>query len=269
MRNLPVFATFKHAVTTVYRHKEVAFKISRTWFALLLFSAIMLACWNPTDPVMKSVYWLTSMAFSIISVVAYMLVAVSWQRFVLLNEMPNIWLGTGHVTMKYFGNLVLALAAIILLLIFVYVLCIFILAAALSFSSEEWRTMIRSDGRYGLITVLFLFLPLLIVVPFNYRLLIKIAAIAVGRSDFSFYDALKCSRWNYWRLLGLFALKFAVSAALFVFLSQMHTLFPNSIGLFGVVIKTTIHVLFLWLLAMLGISINTSLYGFFAEQRNF
>jgi uncharacterized membrane protein len=101
-----------------------------------------------------------------------------------------------------------------------------------------------------------------------YRLSVKLPAVALGRTDFGLGEAWAATDGNFWQLLGLILMFIAcvVIAGLGVFLFSM--LF-GALGTFGLALAVGIQVLVNWVATILGVTLLTSLYGFFVEGRNF
>jgi putative flippase GtrA len=101
------------------------------------------------------------------------------------------------------------------------------------------------------------------------RLSIKLPAVALGRSDFTFRDAWTSSADNFWQLLGVFllnaAIVFGTLLVLILVVNGIGEISPAAAQAVAVVVDTALKLF----LTLFNASIFTSLYGFFVERRDF
>ena len=102
----------------------------------------------------------------------------------------------------------------------------------------------------------------------TYRLSVKLPAVALGRRDFSMRDVWTATEGNNWRLLGLLGL-FFVCMVLVGLGTLLGTLIFSNFGTIGLSISIAIQVMVNWVATILGVTLLTSLYGFFVEGREF
>jgi len=93
-------------------------------------------------------------------------------------------------------------------------------------------------------------------------------AVALGRRDFSMGDAWRATKGNSLRLLGLLIL-FVLSLLLFAAGMFAITYLFGLLGTVGLSLAVAIQVMVNWVATILGVTLLTSLYGFFVEGREF
>jgi hypothetical protein len=93
-------------------------------------------------------------------------------------------------------------------------------------------------------------------------------AVALGRRDFSMGDAWRATRGNSWRMLGLLIL-FVLCMVLIGVLMLAVTYAFGLLGTVGLSLAVAIQVMVNWVATILGVTLLTSLYGFFVEGREF
>lgn len=101
-----------------------------------------------------------------------------------------------------------------------------------------------------------------------YRLMVKLPAIALERTDFTFRDAWAATRDNYWRILGLVISYMLVALTINLVVSTSFSLIFYG-GAIGVVLAAIVSAFLNWVGIIFGISLLTTLYGFFVENRDF
>jgi hypothetical protein len=272
MRQLPVIDTINHAITSTKDNIAFAFHVSWPWILVLLPLSIasnlyiVLNNLRPEPNVQPDMavffkFLMVSAPLLIASVVAYASIAVNWHRYILKDEMAEGWqrLRVDDLTWRYIGNFILILLLMIACGVGVGVLLMlagYIVGAIL-----------------GQTLAMVILVPVMITLYFyaivaTYRLSVKLPAVALGRTDFSMRDAWKATAGNDWRILGLLAL-FIVCMVIIGLVMALGGLIFNSLGAVGISISIAIQVLVNWLATILGVTLLTSLYGYFVEERNF
>jgi hypothetical protein len=271
MRKLPVFAALQHVFSTVLNNVGMAFKVSWAWIIVLIAPGLYFAYSLPSDPEVinsqpeKYASLLTAIAvFAIFQLIAFASIAVNWHRYILLNEVPvgkdQLRLD-GHVW-RYIGNSLLAS----LMVMFPFGFLVGFAFAIMNPSAEA----LQSQRPLQVFLSLW---PLLIIMvlcaAFLYRMLIKLPAVALGRRDYKFPNALADSKGSFWNIVG-FVLLFSIALMLpSLALGWLSGLLIAALGVIGALISAVLQVLYQWLSLIIGISALTSLYGFFAEKREF
>lgn len=259
-RKLPVGTCIRHAVNSVRNNISYAFRISWPWYGAIVVLSIanfallgVLAAGGNLDLTPFGVVLLVAA-----SLVAFAAIAVNWHRYILLDEVPkggDIFRLDGK-TWRYLGNLFLV--AFILSIISTFTIGPLIALAVGLYSYAVIAVMII----IGLIVFLFMAI-------FSVRLSVKLPAVALGRQDFSFSHALAATRGNTPQLflLVLFQLALAIGVSLFMLFLEYLTVSIHPI--FGFIVGLLVQLFLNWILLIFGITILTSLYGFFVEQRDF
>jgi hypothetical protein len=264
MRKLPVFKALGHAIRSTTDNIGFAFHISWPWMLMLLPITIagniyltLNAAQNPNEFDPKSLFLILLM--TIPAVIAYSSIAVNWHRYILLDEVAEGWsrLRIDGLMWRYIGN-----AVGIFLLMFIFGLVVgFIGGAALALFGVTGQTKLIVAAIGYLILFAY-------VIVWSYRLSLKLPSIAIGRKNFTLRDAWKATDRNFWRILGIVLLFFLclVLVALAMFLL---TYLFGQMGTLGLSVLLAIQVAVNWVATILGVTLLTSLYGFFVEGREF
>jgi hypothetical protein len=262
MRLLPVTDAFQHALRSTTNNFGFAWYVSWPWMAvllpILLIGNIYIFTASGGDPEqIGAAAGTTSILMALINALAFSSIAVNWHRYVLLDEVPQgpQRLRLDDTVWRYFGNTLL-----IFLIIFgasFVVSFVFVLLAALI-------------GTFGnALAILVIAVLGLLGISAFYRLGIKLPAVALYRRDFGLKDAWQASAGNGWRVLGVALLYFltAFGAGLALWIVSAAIGFVGGIAALAVLIA--IQLVVSWVLTILGVTMLTSLYGFFVERRNF
>jgi hypothetical protein len=272
MRQLPVIKAINHAIKSTTDNLAFAFHVSWPWILVMLplnvatNLYIVLNNLQPDrggepDPAAIAKFFMVSAPLAIASVIAYASIAVNWHRYILLDEIANGWqrLRIDSLTWRYIGNFIL----IFLLLM----ACSFGAGLVLVLAGFILRAIV-GDTVMAVILVPVIFALYFYAIVATYRLSVKLPAVALGRSDFSMGDAWSATTGNDWRMLALLGL-FIVCVLLVGLVTLMATLIFNNLGTVGLSVSIAIQVLINWVATILGVTLLTSLYGFFVENREF
>jgi hypothetical protein len=273
MRRLPILAAFSHVWATVFRNVGSAFRLSWPWLLILgLLISIVLASsetlfGTPESPKSGGRIFATAFLLIFVYLLAFASIAVNWHRFVLLDEMPSglkILRLDGSVW-RYLGNL---------LLILLIAALPFGIAIAIILNAIDTSTVPDSDGEslfaglspFAIVLFLAVLMVLNIVI---YRLMIKLPAVALGHQDYGLAQAWEDSKGNALPILGfavLFYLSMTIPQKLLDWAGET---LADKLGFFGNLQLIIVSILFQWFTLIVGISALTTLYGFFAEKREF
>jgi hypothetical protein len=97
---------------------------------------------------------------------------------------------------------------------------------------------------------------------------VKLPSVARGRTDFNVRDAWRATDGNFWQILGLVLLFFIWLLIVGLAMLLVTYLF-GQLGTLGLSISLAIQVAVNWVATILGVTLLTSLYGFFVEGREF
>lgn len=247
MRKLSPTKAISHALNSVWNYRQVAARIALPWLPLLLLCGIAEVYFAPPEAAPGEIPSIPpiQIATFLVSLIATSSMAVSWQRFILRDEVSRGLRIDGNV-LRYAGfNFLLLIATIIP--------SVLLLALALVESSAALLALPAVVLIGGIVT----------------RLSIRFPAISLGNHAFTFRDAWRASAGNFWQCLGVFALSWALTlGGLFILilggsaLSQVN----GALGDLAVTVAVIVMQLFY---AIFNASIFTSLYGFFVERREF
>jgi hypothetical protein len=266
MKELPVSDVMAHMLRSTFNNLRFALNAQWPW-ALVLAAAIVIPQQlfgiepivvdetTAPDPVnlTKALVW--GLIVGIVACLGFASAAVNWHRYILLDEVPHGMqkLRMDNTVWRYFGNLVLL--GLMLMVAVIPVALLFSLLAGV-----------------GLPIVIFAMLVLVVFVlsPLLYRWSVKLPSIAIGRTDFSFNDAWKITDGNWMRFVGIGLLMMILSwiagLGLFGVSTLAMTIFGESAGFWvDVALQVTVN----WVLTIMGVTLLTSLYGFFVEGREF
>ena len=265
MRKLPVTGALNHAFKSTRDNVAFAFHISWPWMLMLLPVNVggnlylILNGWGDPQRIepQELVVLLPMLA---VSIVAYASIAVNWHRYVLLDEVADGWqrLRIDTLMWRYIGNGFL-IGLILVAGAFAAGLGIALIGMIFGAIIGKAATIIVVPA------MLALYAGVLVAA---YRLSVKLPAIALGRRDFSLRDAWTATAENFWPLLGLIVLFVTgvLIAALGMFLISY---IFGALGTVGLSLALAIQVVVNWVATILGVTLLTSLYGFFVEGRNF
>jgi hypothetical protein len=263
MKRLPSTAALKHSLKSTLRNLPFAFHASWPWLLIMLPLQLAAAFYiknqlpvldeSAPDPKIAMQILSLRMPLGVLSLVAVSSIAVSWHRFVLMDEVPTGWnrLRVDAIVLRYIGNslLIAALVAGVFFLPAVFVVAM-------------------GDLTQGLGYVLALPLVAAALVLAT-RLNLKLPAIALDRTDFSLRDALRLTRDNNGPILAFVSMAFSLVVAAGYLTLSLADIFAFSLGNLGLALAIILHFGVNWLATVFLITIFTSLYGFFVEDRAF
>lgn len=270
MRKLPVFRALGHAFRSTMDNIGFAFHISWPWVLMLLPLNVAtnlylvlngLETGGEPNPAMLGKFFAVFIPLALASIVAYSSIAVNWHRYVLLDEIAQGWqrLRIDGLIWRYIGNFIL--------IFLILLACGIPVGAAVGLISYLLTTL---WGEEMLLVMLVPSVAALYALAFiaAYRLMVKLPAVALGRRDFSMGDAWRATKGNSLRLLGLLILfvlcLLLLTAGMFVI-----TYLFGLLGTVGLSLAVAIQVMVNWVATILGVTLLTSLYGFFVEGREF
>jgi hypothetical protein len=260
MRVLPVAGALRHCWRSITANRDVAIRMSWPWMVVIMaINAIgdaFVVSTSPSaaamDPAGYPVLLATLLGVSSLS--------VNWHRYIFLDEAPAGFmerLRLDRVVWRYFGNMLIIIATL--------VLAATIALIAVAMVAPSPGDVANPPASVYAITALLIFAAAI----FFYRLAIKLPAIAIGRTDYGFRNALADTRGNVAALAGFILLQglaFVAVIATLVIAGEIAR--PLSAGA-RYVLLTPLIVAINWLGILWNVTVLTSLYGFFAEGRKF
>jgi hypothetical protein len=270
LRLLPVIPAVMHMWQSTINNLKFAFRAQWPWFAVLTVLFSVLALSNDlkitgdqaaleaelkNNPEKAAMFVFSVFAGVGAALLAFSSIAVSWHRYVLLDEVPQglAALRVDSIVWRYLGNLML--------------LGVFMTVIALPLSLVPFPLMLSMPAlAVGILMAYVIF----VMMPILYRLSIKLPAIALDRRDFKMGDAWNVSRGNWGQLIGVALLysggSWVIGLVLVGIATLLNTVFGPIVGFWlDIAIQTVIN----WVVTVMGITLLTSLYGFFVEKRDF
>lgn len=247
MRKLSPTKVISHALSGLWSFRRVALRIALAWLPVLLLCGIAEVYFAPPElnadelPSVSTV----QIASFLISLIASSSMAVSWQRFILRDEVGR-GLRVDAPVLRYAGFSLLLLIATLIPTVLLLTLSLMLPSMAV------------------------LALPVVVLIGGAItRLSIRFPAISLGNRAFGFADAWKASEGNFWPCLGVFLLSWAITlGGLFVLMLLGSVLgqIDATVGELAITVGVILMQLFY---ALFNASVFTSLYGFFVESRDF
>jgi hypothetical protein len=260
-RQLSAGQCIRHALSSVRNNIAYAFRISWPWYAVLiavnLAASFIVAPFQgstPQEPSAAQV--LVLLGLIVLSLLAFSSIAVNWHRYILLDEVPQgseIFRLDGKVW-RYFGNIILI--SLILLVIAALIMTPLVLIVA-------------NTTALGVPAFILMVIGMSFVAILFFRMSVKLPAIAVGRHDFGLRDSFAVTKGNN---IPLFLIVLFNIVAVFgaLVLMVLLTLALGSISAnLAVVVSAVLQIVVNWIFTIFSITILTSLYGFFVENRDF
>ncbi|NMD08181.1 MAG: hypothetical protein GYA66_09400 [Phyllobacteriaceae bacterium] len=261
MRKLPVGAAFGHVLQSTVNNLGFAWHLSWPWLLVILPLNLFAGIYGIGDSLSpdqaSAGAVLTSLVIGLLSMFAFASIAVSWHRYILLDEVPKGWarLRADNTVWRYFGNTILIFLAIIAGLIPVAILAAIFLAVLGNFGAVFAVPLYLAAALYSMSAF--------------YRLSVKLPAVALERQDIHMRDAWAATRDNTWQMIGLAMLFLLCAVALAIVIGLVSWLLAQSGASFLLLVSLAVQITLNWVLTIMGVTLLTSLYGFFIEQRDF
>lgn len=272
MRQLVAIEAFKHAVQSVRSHLNVAFRMSLPWLIILL--AVALGRFfhlraNLTGDEQKDAALAVSTGIPLFLMVsfAFCSIAVNWHRFIFLDEIAQGFdrLRADQVVWRYFGNFLL-IAVILTLIVMAASLPLAVVLSVLRIPVESLQDIAAWPWP---VRVVVQFVIACLVTALFFRFAIKLPAIALGKTGFGLRSAWAATKRNTASLLILAALNALAAFAAEALLEVLTLVLGFADRAIGSMVVLVLGFLVQWLVAILGTTILTSLYGYFVEKRDF
>lgn len=252
MRTLPPIKAIAHALNSVWTYRDAALRTGLVWAPVLLVVMIADVLLAPQDPAapQPAAAGLVQLLSMVISIIAVCSIAVSWHRFILRDEVSRGLKLDGNV-LRYAGNTVLIMLAMIVPAL--------VLLVGFSAAAQTASAVLMVAG-----------LPLVMLLGgVVTRLSVKLPAVALGNSAFTFRDAWKASEGNFWPCVAVFLLNGVILMGIFLSLAMITGVLakvsPTLAIAFQVLAAIPVQIFY----SIFNASIFTSLYGFFVEGRDF
>ena len=254
MLKLPAFQTIKHALKAVIQFRNAGTRIGLSWVLVLTGINFLGRSFSTTpDPAGDGMQMLTpgpiDFIIAALSLVIFSSIAINWHRYILLDEITEsekifrldrpVWNYAGRTLLI----MVLSLAPIFVLLVL-----------------------------FGAVPGLGLFLviaALFVAGIYIMRMSVALPAVALGRRDFGIRAALQATQGNNLQFAALTALNalilFTTFLALSIVVSAVGNVNMTAAKILALILSVPVNLF----LSLFSISLLSSLYGFFVEQRKF
>lgn len=269
MRTLPVGAAFSHSVNSTINNLKFAFHVSWPWMIALLPVSVISNVYfqlNPIDPrtMPPPSTGLLLFALSVFEIIGFASIAVAWHRYILKDEMPQgiaQRLRMDSVVWRYVGNTILVWLRLFGMILLGYLP--FILGIVLMAVSKVLGGIVLA------VTGVAFLVYLVWIIGAAGRWSVKLVGVALGREDFRMKDAWTATDGSHWQIVGLYVLfALCLIGVGFAFLGVTYAAATSGNLLFLIIIMA-IQTVINWVFTIWGVTLLTSLYGFFVEKREF
>jgi hypothetical protein len=260
MRKFDALKAFLHALKSIWLNRWAMFDLTWPWMLILLpFDYARVFYANPVlgalkpdvapTPEQVQVISQYMLPYYLLTTLSFASIAVTWHRYVLRDEWPR---GLGRLNLdgtvwRYVGNL-------------------FILTFLLFFAMILPLVISQLVGRVIPVLSVFAFgLAMVLAITLSFRLGLKFPAIAIGNKNYRFIDAMTQTKGSAGAIVwyAMLIVAAVLLVRLVVFDNLLIKLGVPPLALFG------LDFAYQWVTTMLGITALTTLYGFFAEGRNY
>jgi hypothetical protein len=248
MRKLSPFRAIAHALGSVSTYRAMAVRIGLTWAPVLLVFGLIeewLAISSGPPGQGSGPAGLVNLLSAVVGIVAFSAMAVSWHRFILRDESRSPLTVDGLV-LRYAGH-----SLLITVMVMIPVLAGILLAYAVPVFTIVLLPLSFAAGTVAT------------------RLSVKLPAVALGRTDFSFQDTWKATENNIWPIFGVFLLNGLIILIAILLMSLAVSMLGQLSPAAGLALKVVGMPVLQTALTLFNASVFTSLYGFFVERRDF
>lgn len=271
------YGIFSHSLRTVTANIGVAFAIFWPWalVGLALMAAGLAVFGLPDFANLKNQGLENQRAMAnldmmhllgnIVQIIVGSSIAVNWHRFVLLDEIPQTLaerLRIDRLVLRYAGNTILIVLLFFAVAFMAMALTVFVIMAGFSVTPAEppspGSIMLMVLG--GLVLMVFLTTVMM-------RMMVKLPAVALGRSDYGIRQALADTRGSSLTILGMVILTILLSFGVML-AAVMAVAFIASISpVAAMLLAISAYMVFVWFFTIFTVSQLTTLYGVYAEGR--
>ena len=255
MHKLPALLAIKHALMAVIHFRYAGIRIGLPWILVLaglslldrnFFTAADSTGYGATS---EMIYRPTELIIAALSIVVFSSIAVNWHRYILLDEVTAsekifrldrpVWNYAGRTLLIMLIALVPALA----------------LSAIVLNALPNFRLLLA--------------FPFFAVGIYIMRMSVALPALALARKDFGITQALRVTQGNNWQFAGLLLLNGLVLLATFLVLGLVLAIAGSVSMTAGRILAIVLGIPANLFLSLFSVSLLSSLYGFFVEQRKF
>lgn len=260
-RPLSAGKCIQHALTSVRNNIAYAFRISWPWYAVfvpvvVVLSALLGYATGGNQEASPGFAFLINLVIALITMLAFASIAVNWHRYILLDEVPqgSEIFRLDDKTWRYFGNLLLISLILVLA------------GVAIGLPVGLIGGLLGANDAV-IILVVIAVIPVIGVLAL--RLGVKLPAIALGRDDFRMRDAWSVTKDNNLPVFLIFLFEIVIALGAGAVLGALAFAADAVHGVLGMVVGFGLQLLVNWIFTIFSITVLTSLYGFFVENRDF
>jgi len=254
MNKLPPFQTIRHALKAVFQFRYAGVRIGLPWVLVLAVVSFLDRIFSPApDPAKGAANMMLPSSMELLiaafSLVVFSSIAVNWHRYILLDEItrPDKIYRLDRPVWNYAGRTLLIMLATLIPVL------------AISF---VFVTALPNLGPL-------LAVPFFVAGIYVMRMSVSLPAIALDRKDFGITAALQVTQGNNLQFAGLLALNglilFGTFLAIGIVLSIVGSANLTAAKVLALVLSVPVNLF----LSLFSVSLLSSLYGFFVEQRKF
>ncbi len=255
MNKLPALLAIKHALKAVIQFRNAGTRIGLPWILVLTSVSILdlyfSGATNSTGEDIASTVTIRPTEFIIaaISIVIFSSIAVNWHRYILLDEI------TASEKIFRLDRPVWSYAGRTLLIMLITLVPALIVSTAF---------LSALPNLSPLLTILFFVAAIYIM-----RMSVALPAIALERKDFGIGAALQVTQGNNLQFAALIVLNALILIATFLVLVLLLSIVGGVSATAAKILAVVLSVPVKLFLSLFSVSLLSSLYGFFVEQRKF
>jgi hypothetical protein len=249
MRKLPPTKAIAHALRSVRDFAPVGIRFSLRWTVILLAIGLvtLLTSDEPRPGGPATAMSPLEFVSAIVGLVAFCSIAVNWHRYILRDETGGQPMRMDQNVWRYLGNS--------LLVVLMAVAPVFMLGAILLVLPPVAAVLLAPAA--------------IVAGTFAMTLSLKLPAVALGRTDFGFRDALEATRDNFWQMMGVFLINGAIALLAGAIVLTLVSAVMAVNYLLGALLGLALSMVFNIFYTLFSVSVLSSLYGYFVEKRDF
>jgi hypothetical protein len=268
MRTLPIGAAFSHSINSTINNLKFAFHVSWPWLILLLPVSVFSNVYFQLHPIQPNTMpdaqtVLLGFLSAAVEIGVFASIAVAWHRYILKDEVPQTIgqrMRVDGVVLRYAGNTILVWLRI--LAMWLLVLVPFLIVAVGGAVSKTLGVLL------GIVWAIGGLVYLIWLIGAAGRWSVKLVSVAVG-NDIPMRDAWAATEGSHWQIVGLYALFVLCAFGVGLVLTGLAYVGGSSGSVPLLIVAMAVQTMVNWVFAIWGVTLLTSLYGFFIEKREF